>query len=76
MDCVITFGPRHSKFKDDFKLLKKLKLAHQIDSAEELFKILYRKDQIPLSNGVNELKTKLAKDINSLTKELLSLLNN
>ena len=50
--------------------------GNQIDSAEELFKILYRKDQIPLSNGVNELKTKLAKDINSLTKELLSLLNN
>ena len=76
LDCVITFGPRHMKFKDDLKLLKKLKLAHQIDSAEELFKILYRKDQIPFSTGVKELKTKLTKDINSLTKELLSLLNN
>ena len=76
LDCVITFGPRHLKFKDDFKLLKKLKLAHQINSAQELFKILYRKDQIPFSNGIKELKTKLKKDIDSLTDELLSLINN
>ena len=76
LDCVITFGPRHLKFNDDFKLLKKLKLAHQINSAQELFKILSRKDQIPVSNGIKELKTKLKKDINSLTEELLSLINN
>ena len=75
LDCVITFGPRHLKFKDDFKLLKKRKLAHQINSSQELFKILSRKDQIPVSNGVNELKTKLKKDINSLTEELLYLIN-
>ena len=75
LDCVIAFGPRHLKFKDDFKLLKKSKLAHQINSSQELFKILSRKDQIPVSNGVKELKTKLKKDINSLTKELLYLIN-
>ena len=75
LDCVITFGPRHLKFKDDFKLLKKRKLAHQINSSQELFKILSRKDQIPVSNGVKELKTKLKKDINSLTDELLYLIN-
>jgi 3-deoxy-D-manno-octulosonic-acid transferase len=75
LDCVITFGPRHLKFKDDFKLLKKRKLAHQINSSQELFKILSRKDQIPVSNGVKELKTKLKKDINSLTEELLYLIN-
>ena len=74
LDCVITFGPRHMKFKDDFKLLKKLKLAHQINSSQELLKILSRKDQIPVSNGVKELKTKLKKDLNSLTKELLYLI--
>ena len=74
LDCVITFGPRHLKFKDDFKLLKKLKLAHQINSAQELSKILSRKDQIPVSNGVKELKAKLKKDINSLTEELLYLI--
>ena len=74
LDCVITFGPRHLKFKDDFKLLKKLKLAHQINSAQELFKILSRKDQIPISDGIKELKKKLKKDLNSLTEELLSLI--
>ena len=46
-----------------------------MNSAQELFKILSRKDQIPVSNGVEELKTKLKKDINSLTKELLYLIN-
>ncbi len=76
LDCVITFGPRHLKFKDDFKLLKKLKLAHQINSGQELFKILRRKNQIPISDGIEELKTKLKKDINSLTEALLSLINN
>ena len=24
LDCAITFGPRHAKFKDDFKLLENL----------------------------------------------------
>ena len=74
LDCVITFGPRHLKFKDDFKLLKKRKLAHQINSSQELFKILSRKDQIPVSNGVKELKRQLKKDLNSLTEELLYLI--
>ena len=50
--------------------------ANQMNSAQELFKILYRKDQIPFSNGIKELKTKLKKDIKSLTEELLSLINN
>ena len=74
LDCLIAFGPRHLKFKDDFKLLKKRKLAHQINSSHELFKILSRKDQIPISNGIKELKKKLKKDLNSLTEELLSLI--
>ena len=74
LDCVITFGPRHLKFKDDFKLLKKRKLAHQINSSRDLLKILSRKDQIPVSDGIKELKTKLKKDLNSLTEELLYLI--
>ncbi len=40
LDCVITFGPRHLKFNDDFKILKKAKLAHQINNAQDLFKVL------------------------------------
>ena len=75
LDCVITFGPRHLKFSDDFKLLKKAKLAHQINSAQDLFKILSGKDQITFSRDVKELKRKLKKDINSLTEDLLSLIN-
>ena len=76
LDCVITFGPRHLKFKDDFKLLKDLKLAHQINSAQELFNILSRKDKISITNSVRKLKKELKKDLNSLTKELLCLINN
>ena len=75
LDCVITFGPRHLKFNDDFKLLKKAKLAHQINGAQDLFKILSGKDQITFSRDVKELKRKLKKDINSLTEDLLSLIN-
>ena len=75
LDCLITFGPRHLKFNDDFKLLKKAKLAHQINGAQDLFKILSGKDQITLSRDVKELKRKLKKDINSLTENLLSLIN-
>ena len=75
LDCVITFGPRHLKFNDDFKLLKKAKLAHQINGAKDLFKILSGKDQITFSHDVKELKRKLKKDINSLTEDLLSLIN-
>ena len=75
LDCVITFGPRHLKFNDDFKLLKKEKLAHQINGAQDLFKILSGKDQITFSRDVKELKRKLKKDINSLTEDLLSLIN-
>ena len=75
LDCVITFGPRHLKFNDDFKLLKKAKLAHQINGAQDLFKILSRKHQITFSRDVKELKRKLKKDINSLTEDLLSLIN-
>ena len=75
LDCVITFGPRHLKFNDDFKLLKKANLAHQINGAQDLFKILSGKDQITFSRGVKELKRKLKKDINSLTEDLLSLIN-
>ena len=75
LDCVITFGPRHLKFNDDFKLLKKANLAHQINGAQDLFKILSGKDQITFSRDVKELKRKLKKDINSLTEDLLSLIN-
>ena len=75
LDCVITFGPRHLKFNDDFKILKKAKLAHQIDNAQDLFKVLSGKDQITFSRDVKELKRKLKKDINSLTEDLLSLIN-
>ena len=75
LDCVITFGPRHLKFNDDFKLLKKANLAHQINGAQDLFKILSGKDQISFSRDVKELKRKLKKDINSLTEDLLSLIN-
>ena len=75
LDCVITFGPRHLKFNDDFKLLKKANLAHQINGAQDLFKILSGKDQITFSRNVKELKRKLKKDINSLTEDLLSLIN-
>ncbi len=75
LDCVITFGPRHLKFNDDFKILKKAKLAHQINNAQDLFKVLSEKDQITFSRDVKELKRKLKKDINSLTEDLLSLIN-
>jgi len=75
LDCVITFGPRHLKFNDDFKILKKAKLAHQINNAQDLFKVLSGKDQITFSRDVKELKRKLKKDINSLTEDLLSLIN-
>ena len=75
LDCVITFGPRHLKFNDDFKLLKKANLAHQINGAQDLFKILSGKDQITFSRDVKELKRKLKKDINSLTEDILSLIN-
>ena len=46
-------------------------MAYQINSAQELLKIIFRKDQIPVSNGVKVLKTIGKKDINSLTEELL-----
>ena len=75
LDCVITFGPRHLKFNDDFKLLKKANLAHQINGAQDLFKILSGKDQITFSRDVKEFKRNLKKDINSLTEDLLSLIN-
>ena len=75
LDCVITFGPRHLKFNDDFKILKNAKLAHQINNAQDLFKVLSGKDQITFSRDVKELKRKLKKDINSLTEDLLSLIN-
>ena len=41
-------------------------MANQINSAQELFKIISRK-QNTCFNGVKELKTKVKKDINSLT---------
>ena len=51
-------------------------MAHQISIARELIKIISRKDQILVSNGVKELKPKVKKDINSLAEESLSLINN
>ena len=56
-------------------LLKKANIAHQINGAQDLFKILSGKDQITFSRDVKELKKKLKKDINSLTEDLLSLIN-
>ena len=43
LDCVITFGPRYLKFKDDFRQLKNLKLAFQINSAQQLSNFLSKK---------------------------------
>ena len=71
LDCVITFGPRYLKFKDDFRQLKNLKLAFQINSAQQLSKFLSKKDKTPVSNIVRKLKTDLKKDLNSLAEELL-----
>ena len=51
-------------------------MTHQINTAQELLKIISMKDQIPVSNGVKELKTMSKKDINFLTKELASLMSN
>ena len=51
-------------------------MAHQINSEQKLLKVIYRKDQMPVSNDAKEDKTKVKKDINSLTYELLSLINN
>ena len=76
LDCVITYGPRYLKFKDDFKLLENLKLAHQIGNAQDLFKILSRKDKKNITDSVRKLKKTLKKNLNSLSKELLFLINN
>ncbi len=76
LDCEITFGPRHAKFKDDFKLLKNLNLASQIESAEDLFKVLSRKNNAPRLQSLTKLKTKLNKDLNVLVEDLLYLLHN
>ena len=51
-------------------------MAHQINSEQKLLKVIYRKDQMPVSNGFTELKMKVQKDINFLTDELFSLINN
>ncbi len=75
LDCAITFGPRHAKFKDDFKLLENLNLASQVESSEDLFKVLSRKNNIPSLQSRRKLKTKLNKDLNILVKDLLYLLD-
>ena len=75
LDCAITFGPRHAKFKDDFKLLENLKLATQIESSEDLFKELSRKNNVTSLQSLRKLKTKLNKDLNILVKDLLYLLH-
>ncbi len=74
LDCAITFGPRHAKFEDDFKLLKNLNLATQIASSEDLFEILSRKNNTSNLQSFRKLKTKLDKDLNILVKDLLSLM--
>ena len=58
-----------------FALLEKLNLAYQIDSAKDLFKILSRNNNTPNLNSLGKLKTKLDKDLDTLAKDLLSLVN-
>tara|TARA_B100000989_G_C19508262_1_gene457558 strand:+ start:25 stop:1281 length:1257 start_codon:yes stop_codon:yes gene_type:complete len=76
LDCTVIFGPRISNFNDDFKLLERLNLASQITSSKDLFEVLSRKNDVPISKCLTKLKTKLEKDINILVKDLLLLINN
>lgn len=75
LNCMVAFGPRHSKFEDDFKLLEKLNLASQIDSAKDLFKILSRKNKAANLQSFRKLKTKLDVDLDILVKDLLFLIS-
>ncbi len=75
LDCVVTFGPRYSKFKDDFKLLANLNLASQIDSSKDLFKILSRKNDASILKNFRKLKKDLDKKLDVLAKDLLFLMN-
>ena len=75
LDRATIFGPRYSNFHDDFELLEGLNLAFRINSAEELFHILSRKNHAPTSNAFRKIKAKLKKDLNILVQDLLILID-
>mgnify|MGYP001336185960 CR=1 FL=1 len=75
LDCAVFFGPRHAKFKDDFKLLENLNLASQIDSSEDLFKILSRKNNPASILSLRKLKMRLRRKLNILVKDVLTLVD-